>query len=78
MGQFGQIDVSHQKLENLQDCLKEHLKTQLLQEPAFYVNVNKFLIWVDEQFAQIGQRLPEQGFKFVHNETDNHFGTYSN
>jgi len=40
MGQFGQIDVSHQKLENLQDCLKEHLKTQLLQEPAFYVNVN--------------------------------------
>jgi len=34
---------------------------QLLKESAFYVNVNYFLIQVEEPFAQIGQRLPEQG-----------------
>ena len=33
---------------------------QLLKEPAFYVNVNNFLIWIEEPFVQIGQRLPEQ------------------
>ena len=36
---------------------------QLLKESAFYVNVNYFLIQVEEPFAQIGQRLLEQGQK---------------
>jgi len=35
---------------------------QLLKEPAFDVNVSYFLIFVEEPFAQIGQRLPEQGY----------------
>jgi len=34
---------------------------QLLKEPAFYVNVNYFLIYAEEPFAQTVQRLPEQG-----------------
>jgi len=33
----------------------------LLKEPAFHVNVNNFLVYAEETFAQIGQRLPEKG-----------------
>jgi len=44
MGQFGQIFVPRQKLQNLcrfrYDSPKGPLKMQLLKESAFYVNVN--------------------------------------
>jgi len=48
MGQFGQNFVPHGKLQKLcrfrWDCPKERLKMQLLEEQAFYVNFNLFLI----------------------------------
>ena len=40
------------------------LTRQLLKEPTFCVNDNYFLNYVWEPFAQVWQRLPEQGWNF--------------